>query len=168
MISRGLYELAVDINLIDHIDQGPEKLMAYCEVEKLRVARKIVDFVTNYPDSALGVNAAVHIDFIAQKGADIDDLENRIWPSANRGRRTPGQLKHWSGLNLSQRAAQLKQPFDRIYQVIYPQLSWYAHAGLTGTPNLRSEGYEVLSGYASTVASCSYELARECPEDRRK
>ncbi len=60
--ARGLFEVAVDLALIDRIPQGPEKMLAMVDVEKLRSARAVVGFKVANPaaqvdcDSISGVH----------------------------------------------------------------------------------------------------------------
>jgi hypothetical protein len=44
--ARGLFEIAVDVALIDQVPQGPEKMVALIDVEKMRSAQAIIDFTT--------------------------------------------------------------------------------------------------------------------------
>lgn len=82
--------------------------------------------------------------------------ENRIevgrkllWPNTKK-------LSHWSGLRISERAELLKSPFQEIYEVKYPMLSWYVHSGLTGVVNLNAETFTVLCGIAFQLAAETY------------
>ncbi len=54
------------------------------------------------------------------------------------------------------RVEKLGRPFDEIYAVEYPRLSWYVHSGLTGFANLRRESFELMAGIAFTIAVKSY------------
>jgi hypothetical protein len=61
MLARGLFELAVDIRLIDVIPEGPTKIMEFTDVEKLRCARNVsleVGYVSPKPSAAY-LNASV-------------------------------------------------------------------------------------------------------------
>ena len=121
MVARGLFELAVDIKLIDAIPEAVQKLLAFSDVEKLRAARKIVKFKAANP--AAKVDASIYDTFITNNAQRIEAQRNAVWPGVKK-------VEHWSGLKLYQRVARLKAPFDEIYEVNYPQLSWYVHSGL--------------------------------------
>jgi hypothetical protein len=150
MLARSLFELAVDIKLIDVIQDAVKKIAAFSEVERLKSARRIVDFRAAHPD--LIYPSTVHADFISNNAARIEAEQNILWPSIKPGARKVG---HWSGLDLRARANLLKAPFDEIYEVKYAELSWYTHAaGLTGF-DLKAETYPVLQG-------TSFELAARC------
>lgn len=137
MITRSLFELAVDIKLIKQIPDAIAKMAAFSELEKLRAARMIVAFKTAHP--AASVDTTVHALFINNNAAQIDAERKKLWG-------TNARLKHWSGLNnLRERVAMLREPFEEEYEVKYAQLSWYTHAaGLTGF-DLKASSYEKLA-----------------------
>jgi hypothetical protein len=143
MIARGLFELAVDTKLIDAIPDAVKKIQAFSDVEKLRAARKIVKYKAANPAAA--VDASVHDSFITNEAKRIEAERNAVWPGVKK-------LTHWSGLDLSQRVALLKAPFDEIYEVEYPELSWYVHSGLTGFVNLKPESFNMLAAKQNKLA----------------
>jgi hypothetical protein len=151
MLARGLFELAVDIRLIDVIQDGAAKMIAFCDVEKLRAARKIVAFQTANPNAS--VTAAIYQSFIASEEQRIKADRARLWPTLTKAR----DLKHWSGLDLAARVDLLRAPFDEIYNVNYPQLSWYVHSGLTGIINLQAQSFTLMCGIAFKLSADSYQ-----------
>ncbi len=83
MITRNLFELAIDIRLIDKITEAVPKMIIFTEVEKLRCARKIVAFkAANHGDT---LDDSVYQDFITNQGASIDAKHLTLWPT-----KTPG------------------------------------------------------------------------------
>lgn len=147
MLARSVFELAVDIKLIDLIPNTPEKIITFSDVEKLRAARKITAFKTKNPNAA--VDVAAHDSFIKIYEPRINVQRQRLWPSLKR-------LDHWSGLNLRERVERLKAPFDQIYEVNYPQLSWSVHSGLTSVVNLKAETFTTMCGVAFSLMGESY------------
>ena len=147
MLARGLFELAVDVKLIGHIPDAVKKIMAFSDVEKLRAARKIVKFKGAHPDAT--VDATVYDSFIASDAKRIEAERGSLWPGVKK-------LTHWSGLDLSQRVELLKAPFDEIYDVEYPRLSWYVHSGLTGFVNLKAETFNMLAANQNKLAGECY------------
>jgi len=146
MIARSLFELAVDVNLINAIQDAVKKIAVFSEVEKLKSAKRIVDFRSTYPDPLYP--STVHADYIKNNAARIEAEKNSLWPGVQK-------VCHWSGLDLRARTLLLKAPFDEIYDVKYAELSWYTHAaGLTGF-DLKAETYPLLQGV-------SFELAARC------
>lgn len=147
MVARGLFELAVDMRLLDAIPAAVQKLLAFSNVEKLRAARKIVKFKAANP--AAEVDASIYETFITNNAQRIEAERDAVWPGVKK-------VEHWSGLNLSKRVALLKAPFDEIYEVNYPQLSWYVHTGLTGFVNLQAETFNMLAASQNKLAGECY------------
>jgi hypothetical protein len=146
MIARGLFELAVDVKLIDLIPDAVKKL-AFSDVEKLRAARKIVKHKGANP--AAPVDSSIHASFVTSEASGVEAERNALWPGLKR-------LTHWSGLDLAQRVALLKAPFEEIYEVEYPELSWYVHSGLTGFVNLKADTFNMLAGKQNKLAGDCY------------
>lgn len=143
MVARGLFELAVDTKLIDAVPDAVKKILVFSDVEKLRAARKIVKYKAANPAAA--VDASIHSAFIAAEAQRIEAERAAVWPGVKK-------LTHWSGQDLAQRVALLKAPFDEIYEVEYPELSWYVHSGLTGFVNLKAESFNLLAGKQNKLA----------------
>jgi len=59
-------------------------------------------------------------------------------------------------MKMANRVKDLGAPFDELYAVEYPRLSWYVHSGLTGITNLNRESFELMAGIAFTIAVKSY------------
>lgn len=147
MLSRGLFELAVDIRLITLIPDGPTKIMEFTDLEKLRCARKILRFKAANP--AAEVETSIYSSFVSSNENRIDAAKKVLWPAAK-------EVSHWSGLRLPARVALVKSPFAEIYEVSYPQLSWYVHSGLTGIVNLKAETFTLVCGRAFKLAADAY------------
>jgi hypothetical protein len=147
MVARGLFELAVDVKLIGVILDAVKKILTFSDVEKLRAARKIVKFKAAHPAAA--VDASIHASFISNDAIRIEAERAAVWPGVKK-------VSHWSGLDLSQRVALLKAPFDEIYEVEYPELSWYVHSGLTGFVNLKAETFNMLAAKQNKLAGECY------------
>ncbi len=139
------------------ISKATEKLAVFAEVEKLRAAEKIVTFKKTHPNSKMDIT--IQSSFIANNKASIDARRGALWPEGK-------PLKHWSGMNLKERTAKLGHPFDELYEVKYPQMSWYTHsAGLTGF-DLKRETYALLAGtYFEFAAMCYMVLLTSVIED---
>jgi hypothetical protein len=149
MIARGMFELAVDVKLIDVIPDAVKKIAAFSDVEKLRAARKIVKFKAAHPDAAIA--AMIHESFINNNAQRIEVECKALWPSLQK-------VTHWSGRNLSERVALVGAPFDELYELEYPRLSWYAHSGLTGFANLPAETFNMLAANQNKIAGESYTI----------
>jgi hypothetical protein len=147
MVARSLFELAVDTKLIDAIPDSVRKLLTFSDIEKLRAARKIVKFKSANPTAQ--VDASTHASFIASEEKRIEAERAAVWPGLKK-------VEHWSGKNLAERTALLKAPFDEIYEVEYPQLSWFAHSGLTGFVNLKADTFNMLGANQNKLAGECY------------
>jgi hypothetical protein len=153
MLARTMFELAVDIRLINAIPNGSEKMLAFVDVEKLRCARKILKFHATRPITK--TDPKVYAEYVASEAKRIDAQQNALWPG-------PKPPKHWSGMTLPDRIAKLKAPFDELYEVTYPHLSWQVHSGLTGVVNLNAETFTTMCGYAFILAADSYREILSC------
>ncbi len=148
MLARALFELAVDTRLINVIPKASEKMIAFADVEKLRCARKILKFHAAHPVTK--VDTSIYSSFVANESKRIEALRVTLWPGLKK-------LSHWSGMNLPDRTKLLKGfPFDELYEINYPHLSWQVHAGLTGVVNLKAETFTTMCGSAFILAADSY------------
>ena len=147
MLARGLFELAVDIRLIEVIPDSMRKILEFTDVEKLRCARKVLRFKAANP--ATKADTTIYSSFVRNNENRIDAAKSMLWPGTK-------NVSHWSGLKLPARVALVKSPFEEIYEVNYPQLSWYVHSGLTGIVNLRAETFTLMCGCAFKLAADAY------------
>ncbi len=149
MIARSLFELSVDLKLIDKIPDGVDKMIAFVEVEKLRAARKIVKFKQKHP--AARVDDSLYQSYIAGEAARIEATKAKLWPGAKK-------IDGFANMNLADRATLAGLEYEEIYEVEQPRMSWQVHSGLTGVANLKPETFTYMAGVG--MASCikSYEL----------
>jgi hypothetical protein len=150
MLARALFELAVDIRLLDKIPNGPEKMVVAVEVEKLRSARKAVAFAAANPSVDVD---SIFQSYIRSQGSRIEGEHKRRWPNHNP---SVSLVKHWTGLGLDRRVKLLKAPFDRIYELDYSRLSWYVHPGLTGVANVPAKTFTLICSSAFKIAADAY------------
>lgn len=162
MIARGIFELAIDIRLIDRIDDAADRYDAFSKVERLRVARRIVDFNaappadvgdTSQPEAEPMQPKWIHEKFIVDNAGEIDALAQKFWPKHFEKKKT---VPHWSGRDLRQRAILLGAPFIETYDVEYAELSWYVHPGVGVIATLDKEIYPVICGKAYGIAIRCY------------
>jgi Family of unknown function (DUF5677) len=149
MLARALFELAVDIRLINAVPDSVNKMITFTDVEKLRSARRIVAFKTANPSAQ--VDATIYGQYIVNNDARIDAERAALWPGVKNT-----DLRHWANMNLARRVEILKAPFEELHAVNYPQLSLYVHSGMTGIVNLQKESFRALAGVAFTVILQSY------------
>lgn len=154
MCARSLFELAVDIKLVDKIPNGWMKMVFFVEVEKLRCARQMIAFAKANPNRPTDVLSQT--EFVAKNEMRIDQNRRTLWPTKKPNSRRLPDLKHWSELTLAERTELLGEPFDATYKFQYPRLSWYVHSGLTGVVNLPAEFFPTVHGYALVMAIACY------------
>jgi len=147
MIARALFELAVDLRLLETTPLGWIKMTAHADLEKLRLAARIIAFKEANP--SVQTDTTVYQKYIEQNSGRVTGLRRSLWPKD----KTP---KHWSGLHLGDRCAKLGAPFDQTYAEDYARVSWYAHPGLTGVVNVPAETFIHVCGYAYHLAVKSY------------
>ena len=150
MLARNLFELSVDLKLIDNIPGSIEKMIAFVDVEKLRCARKIVAFKNKHPSSK--VDDSLYRSYIASEGARIDAEKARLWPALKKP-----NPDGWADMGLKGRSVLAGLDYEEIYEIEQPRMSWQVHSGLTGVVNLKAESFTHMAGVA--IGSCirSYE-----------
>jgi hypothetical protein len=149
MIARSLFELSVDLKLIDKIPDGVEKMIAFVDVEKLRAALKIVKFKQKHPTST--VDDSLYQSYIAAEETRVEATKAKLWPGAKK-------IDGFANMNLANRSVLAGLEYEEIYEVEQPRMSWQVHSGLTGVANLKPETFTYMAGVG--MASCikSYEL----------
>jgi hypothetical protein len=146
-LARGLFELAVDIRLLEVVPNAAIKMKEFTDVEKLRVARQAEAFTIANPDTSVDIQP--HLSFIKNNQDRVDNVQKCLWPGAR-------HVYHRSGLRMKQRVQRLKAPFEQLYEIEYPQLSWYVHPGLTGVANLKAETFTYLCSHGFNFAANAY------------
>jgi Family of unknown function (DUF5677) len=149
MLTRSIFEIAIEVRLISVIPDSVKKIHLYTELEKLRSAKKITAFKTAHPDAKVA-SPEIYEDFIRNNEQRLIQERDQLWPGAST------RVEHWSRLSIADRAKKLGKPFDRIYELQYPQLSWYVHSGITGVANLQASTFALLAGISFTIALESY------------
>ena len=84
MLARALFELAVDIKLINAVNDSVRKVLTFTDVEKLRSAKRIVAFKT--ANRSAQVDATIYQQYIASNGARIDAERQLLWPGLRKYR----------------------------------------------------------------------------------
>jgi hypothetical protein len=152
LLTRAIFELAVEIKLIRQNADAGEKIKLYSDVERLRAARKIVQFKKDHPGQKF--HHETYKKFIDLHGARIDAAKNAMWPP--KPPKTDSDINHWTRKSLRQRALDLGDPFDRIYEVHYPDLSWMTHSGVVTPLNMTTEWVTSFVGIVYSIAVDSY------------
>ena len=61
-----------------------------------------------------------------------------------------------SGMNLKERCASIKAPFNQMYIEDYARLSWFIHPGVTGVFDVPASSFMHFCAYAYYLASKCY------------
>lgn len=156
MLARGMFELTVDVRLIDHVADAIPKIYTFSDYERLRAARKIVSLnKAGKTDQDVTIEEA----YIASKGPAIDAQCQHYWPPKKPGQAS--KVAHWSGMNLFDRTKKLGSPFEEMYELNYAQLSWQVHPGLAGVLNFDASAFPAMCGLALKFTfDCYAEMLR--------
>lgn len=149
MLSRSIFELAVEVRLISIIPDAVKKIHLFTELEKLRSAKKIIAFKSTHPDAQVA-KPDIYADFIRINELPLIQERDQLWPG------TSPRVEHWSRLSIADRTKKLGKPFEELYELQYPQLSWYVHSGITGVANLQASTFALLVGICYTIVLESY------------
>lgn len=151
ILSRTLFELDMDLKLINIIPDAIEKIVAFVDVDKLHCARKVEKFKAAHPDSTK--DDRIEKEFIANNAARVDANQTRLW-----GTRRP---EHWSGKTIRDRAYLLGADYEEKYEVEFPRMNWQAHAGVTRVADFKAETFPKMATMAIVSSTKSYKSILE-------
>jgi hypothetical protein len=143
--SRTAVELYVDMQLLarDVIPDGVEKFLVFDRVQRLKSARRMIDFHDKHPDlRERGVEAFRK--FANEQGSAIDADRARLWGEKARP-------DHWTNINLYERPKPLGPEFERLVNDGYDYRNWLLHSGAAGVNGLSDEVLKALSANALHV-----------------
>jgi len=138
MLTRSVLETAAEIKLIRQDANAATKISLFDQVQKLKAAKKILQFKANYPTAAVATES--YEEYIRMHEARILSEKSQMWPV--------GRVDHWTQMNFEQRCKHLGGEFNELYQVHYARLSWYVHSGITGIAHMTGEAFSNLCGIA--------------------
>lgn len=151
--ARSLFELLIDLLLLaaDRDGKDVERFISFPDVERYRVAERLVAYRRDHPEFTL-VDPAVMEAFVASPGKEevIDARRLHLWGPDKRGK--PQAKHHWSGMDLPRRAKRLGPKYESHYVELYAQLSWHIHAGSVGTAGRSEEDFDNACGMAHAYA----------------
>lgn len=150
--TRSLFELLLDIKLLSSDTKGDlvEKFHAFPEVEKFRIANKMIKFYNQNHDKTK-LNITYQKQFVDAKTQNMDQFIIDHWGRTNKEK--PNYPKHWSGKIIAEdRAKSLGLKYHEQYIDIYPELSWHIHSGSTGYVGLDEEALQSVFGTSHSIA----------------
>lgn len=168
-IARIMFELLLDIKLLSGPMNGQldlDRFLAFPEVNRYRMANRIVDLQKKHPDL---VN---HSFFASDKRKEFVDAPGKatsisakvvsLWGNTQKG--NPNWPEHWSGFSIRKRAEKFGPTYEQVYLEIYSFLSSYSHAGSEAYSGLSEETLESVYGmsleygrhiYIESIVICS-------------
>jgi len=81
MLARCIFELAVDVALMDHVPDAIAKIYAYARLERLRAAHEKVALKTK---GLISDDVSLEQNYIASKGAAIEAEAQTLWPKTKK------------------------------------------------------------------------------------
>lgn len=151
-LTRTNFETLVELKLLATMPNAAEKALLFSNLEKLKSAKRIVNFKKSHPTDTTDITT--YEAFINTHEQTLIAQKQQMWPNAK-------QLPHWSEMSLEARARYLKGDFEKIYDLYYPLLSWYAHSGVTGLTTLTTEAFAYLCGVSFMIVITCYALILE-------
>jgi hypothetical protein len=142
-ITRSLFELVVEMKLIERIPDAILKIETFSRKERLRCAQRIVAFTDRLP---LPTRHRDHyVRFIADHGEAIEAECQSRWPGVE-------SVEHWSGMGLTAALELLDVSLQQVTQVRLSQLSWYTSADGALGLTLGADAFEpFLTGHLQIV-----------------
>jgi hypothetical protein len=148
MLARSLFELAVEIRLIDVVPDAIIRMVAFQQLEKLKAAQRATSFAAKHT-LQFTADLTPYNEFIKLHQTSTEAIATSLWGTL--------KVKHWSQKDLSQQVKMLGEPFAEIYHSLYKQLSWHVHAGLAGVANMKPEAFPYVFGLSCQIAALSFE-----------
>jgi len=144
--ARSIFDILVDIKLLidDNPPEAAERIDAFIEIEKFRLASEYLLFKKNNPKLKYIGDSAKEA-FVNKPGQAerVKNLRERYWLKAN------GRIEHWSGFGTKKRCEIAGKKYELLYYESFKLWSWYVHpAGLTGFKLLSPDGYKAIFGRA--------------------
>jgi hypothetical protein len=136
LLTRSLFELLLDICILarDTTGDAVNRYDAFPEIERYRVAELLIKFSNKNPQS-------LRMDITPQRAFHAEPARTHRIANAITG--SSGKRKypdHWTGKNVRERAIAVGE--ETMYVEVYPQMSWFVHAGPAGTAGIPKEGFE--------------------------
>jgi hypothetical protein len=145
--ARTLFELLLDLKLLTEDASGEQikRFLAFPEIEKFRVAKRMTEFREANPPLA-DVDPTPMRNFLDEPGRakKIDLLRSEYYGTDKEGK--PIRPPHWSGKNVEQRARKAGKQYESWYVELYSWLSWHLHSGSVGYEGLSEDGMHALFG----------------------
>jgi hypothetical protein len=102
MLARSVFELAVEIRLIDLMPDAVLRMVAFQRLEKLKAAQKAIRFAANHT-LQFATDLTPYNEFIKVHQTSIEAIATSLWGTL--------KVRHWSNRHLSE---QVSSPYSRL------------------------------------------------------
>jgi hypothetical protein len=150
-IARAMLEYAVDLRLIDVVPDSINKMATFVEVERLRSARRAMEFLEAHPEAHIA-DVSIFQDFVINNEKEITAKKDSLWPKTKKS----GRLDHWSEMSMEVRCKKLGLPFEQWYAIDFRRLSWHTHTGLAGVVDLPAVAFKNMLTAALIIIMEAY------------
>jgi hypothetical protein len=151
-LTRSLFELVVEVKLLDAVPDAVYRIEMFSRLEQLRSARKIIAYSSCHPEKH--IDSEAQRIFIAERTEAIETECKRVWPSGD-------EVEHWSGMTLRAAIGLLNEPFVEIVDVRFPKLLWYTNSDDLLGLSLTSNSYQTLAATHIELVCEVYNLLLE-------
>lgn len=148
MIARSIFELSVDLRLMQSVPEASERMRCFQSLESLRAVKAAVKR-SNEPNGS-PVSKTVS-DFDAHRKVSIEARATQLWGAKF------NSVTHWSGFKLGERVSQIADDqISHVYIYAYRTMSWQTHPGLQGSYGLPASAFPAIANSALNLAVFSY------------
>lgn len=149
MLARSLFELAVDLALLEAEAGTEEKVLCFHELETLRLVRASKALSQTHPENWQPTSKMEA--FQLNRANEIEARARDLWPGLKLS-----NLKHWSGLSLEDRVKSPDFEMQQNQKIFYRLMSWSAHPGTAGHLNLPDDGVPQTTAMSLDLARTQY------------
>lgn len=169
IICRTIFELLLDLKLLsakESNEEEVEKFYNFPRVDMFRASKRLRDFQAENPDikakALLGNEIRQHfLEDIDEIG--LETLVGNLWGKTKKGK--PNWPKHWSGMNVHDRAAIFGAYYVQNYLELFWLLSRYVHSGSGAYQGLSAESLEATYGICLDLSRKMYADSLEILSD---
>ncbi len=129
---RTMFEHYLDIKLLARgtIQKGPDKYESFPRIQRFTTAVRSVNLANRHSIPLNTIAARLAMSVNAEEKDHVTKLVTNLWGKTRKGK--ANWPKHWSGMNLSERAAAVDKACVRMYlDIVYP-CNLYVHSDPTG------------------------------------
>ncbi len=148
MLGRAIFELSMDVQMLVKTPDGDLRMRVYKSLELLRAALSLIKHEDDQPSRQ---TSSERHRYVTESGPLVERQAHTLWPGAKLA-----GLKHWTGLNVAERARNLGTETNALYVHSYQQFSWYTHSGIQGTLDVPPDHFPRVSGMALSLSVVSY------------